>query len=233
MWVMGSPEPIEPELDQNQKSFLKRTILLVLLFCLLIRANSLTEFIFEPYIVLKYGSTNFALLEFVLLISNIGAILLNLVLIKYSLWFALHRPQIMILMGIIAIGNWIALIMGPFPLIIVYSAIGQFDATVLNFCFLALLVDCTPIKNQNLIFQLYAVVLTVSSIVANSVGIELNASIGPITLFIIVIIIISLMLPLILNIKATHFKEIIFPTSLPNQTSSGNLTESDSVGIDL
>ena len=152
-------------------------------------------------------------MELIILCGAIGSIFFNIVLVKFSEQISHHRTRILMIAGVISLGNWIILITGPFSLILFYASIGSFLTTMINFCFLSLLVDCTPLQHRNLIFQLYAVISTAGTIIANGIGIQLNTAFGASTLFLIIAAVILTMLPVILSINAPKFKQIFFPTS--------------------
>ena len=153
--------------------FIKVTILLILIFCLLVRANNFTEFIFSQYIVARFGNTNFALLQLVSLISNVVAAFFYILFIRISKWIAPRRISIIIGCGIFAIITWVFVATGPFDIILLLTALGVPCTNLLNFAFISILIDCTPIKNRNVIYQSYAAMLTLSLILTGSIGVSL------------------------------------------------------------
>ena len=49
--------------------------------------------------------------------------------------------------------NWIVVATGPFWFILVISALAIGAAAILNFAWLAILIDCTPIQHRNIVIS--------------------------------------------------------------------------------
>ena len=111
--------------------------------------------------------------------------------------------------GIFAIITWVFVATGPFDIILLLTALGVPCTNLLNFAFISILIDCTPIKNRNVIYQSYAAMLTLSLILTGSIGVSLAGVLGNAGLFYFVALMLCLNLPIVLNIHPEKFKQII------------------------
>ncbi len=164
---------------------------------------------FGLFIVNIYGGNAFALLQIVLLVCTILSLGLYPILIRISTKIAARAIPIVILCGIFAMVNWIVVATGPFWFILVISALAIGAAAILNFAWLAILIDCTPIQHRNIVYQSYAVALSLGTIIMNWLGLDLSKVIGTVGVFYCVVGILILCLPILLALKVERFHNLI------------------------
>ena len=156
-----------------------------------------------------YGGNAFVLLQIILFGCTALSLGLYPLLIKISTKIAVRAIPIVILCGIFAMINWIVVAIGPFWLIVVISALAVGAAAVLNFAWLAILIDCTPIQHRNIVYQSYAFTLSLGTIIMNWLGLDLSTVIGSIGVFYCVVGILILCFPILLALKVERFHNLI------------------------
>jgi MFS family permease len=204
-----SESPSVEELPPNHRRFIRNTIILVFLFCLLGRANGLADFIFSPFIVAQYGGSAFALLQIVTLFGTILSLALYPLMVKASAWISPRSIPLIIICGAFAIITWIVVVTGPFCLIVITTTIAIGAGILLNFAWFAIIIDCTPLYHRNFVFQGYAVALSGGTIVLNYLGLLLSIVIGSIGVFYCVAGLLVICLPIVLSLKVSRFKQLV------------------------
>jgi MFS family permease len=168
----------------------------------------------------KFGPAEFNTVAMIMSYSGLAGLLTYFILVKYKKWTESHREKMIIAFGLYSIMVWITL---PFisieTLYVLNIFTGIFD-TMLQFCFLSMLIDNTPPIKKAMWYQIFALIFVAAGILFSSIGILIAGATSTVFLFVLIGILTFVNLPIILKINSKKFQEIMFPPQSQSNTNT-------------
>jgi MFS family permease len=149
---------------------MRRVMLYFFTFLVLMNFIGIVDFLVEPYIVRVFGDAVFRSYGNLYLISYLAGVAMILVLYKYRSWVGPRRNIFIIISGTSSMLYLMALISKVLILIYITTVFMIIFSQVLYFCYVSLLIDCTPKANRAFWYQIYAVTVAGSRLAFKSLG---------------------------------------------------------------
>jgi hypothetical protein len=198
---LPTPSSVKEKEQTTINEGIKRAFVFIILFSGFSQVNILADFVFEPYLVIRFGGSFFTTFSAVIIISNLVGLVIFLILLRHKAWVMEHRTRIIIFCGLYAIVNWVIILVKNPALILIFAGIGGFISNTLNFCFISILIDLTPPVHKAFYYQVFAMIYGGFNYFYRALGPLIAAVLSPEILFVGIIFLLFGNLPVLMSLQ--------------------------------